>query len=336
MPQDYYDILGIPRSADSDAIKKAYRKLARKYHPDLNKSSEASKKFAEVQEAYDVLRDPEKRKLYDRFGHAGVQAGTASSGGGHAGGANPFEGWQHTSNTGPGGFSFRMNEMGGNFDMADLFDEVFGRSGSPGAGPAAGAGAGRRARRTRPGAPSTDQQGQDIEHTVNVPFDTAAKGGVTSIRLSGPQGTQTIDVKIPRGIHDGGKLRIRGKGQPSPIGGPAGDLMLTIRVAPHPWFRREGLDLYVDVPISITEAAFGGTVEVPTLEARAKLQIPPGSGGGRLLRLRGAGIINTRKEKGDLYAVVRIDIPEELSDEQRSLLEKLKPTLPDPRRSVAW
>ena len=330
MARDYYDILGVPRGADATAIKKAYRRLAKKFHPDVNQDAEAKAKFAEAQEAFEVLSDEKKRKLYDQFGHAGVKREAASPGGGTAG-FNPFDGaggqWRST-NTGPGGFSFRTDAFDADH-MEDLFSQFFGGRG--GGGGAGGGGSSGRAGRTRPGV-----RGENFHHDLTVPFDTAAKGGQVSLRLDGGEGVQTIDVKVPKGMADGGKLRVRGKGHPSPTGGQAGDLILTIRVAPHPWFRRDGLDLEVDLPISITEAAFGAEVEVPTLNGKAALKVPAGSGGGRKLRLRGAGIENAQGGKGDLYAVLRVDVPAKLSDDQRAALERLRGNLPDPRRDVKW
>ncbi len=326
MAKDYYNILGVPRTADDTAIKKAYRKLAKKYHPDVNTEPEAGQRFAEVQEAYEVLSDKGKRRRYDQYGHAGVHGGATG-----AGGEGPFGGGWRASNTGPGGFSFRTASVDPS-EFEDLFGQFFGGRGrqAGGAGGFAGFGGGAGTSTRRP------RKGRDIEHTLTVPFVTAARGGTTSIRLGGGGADQTLDVKVPAGTADGAKLRLRGKGQPTPAGGEAGDLILTIRVADHPYFRRDGLDLEVDVPISIDEAVFGATVDVPTLNGRATLKVPPGSGGGRKLRLRGAGIRNSRGQQGDLYAVLRIDVPETLTDEQRQGFERLRGELPDPRRNVDW
>ncbi len=328
MARDYYDILGVNRTASQEQIKKAYRRLAKKYHPDVNKQKDASEKFRELQEAYDVLSDPEKRKLYDQYGHAGVQAGTM---GGEAS-SDPFAGFgRHTTNAGPGGFSFRSAGPGEAFDFEDIFSQFFG-GGDPFGG---GRRRGRRAR-TRWQEPETEIRGEDLSHTVTVPFDQAVRGGTVSLRLAGEGGTQTIELKIPKGVQEGAKLRVRGKGHPSPMGGPPGDLIVTVNIAPHPYFRREGLNLHVDVPISITEAVFGATVPVPTVDGQAELRIPPGTQGGRKLRLRGAGIENDKGEKGDLYALIHVEVPTELTDEQRELFEKLQEHLPEPRRSAKW
>ena len=323
MPRDYYDILGVSRDAEAGAIKKAYRKLAKKYHPDVNKDPGAPERFAEAQEAYDVLSDAQKRKRYDRFGHAGVNAQAAGGAGG---------GGHRTYGT-PGGFNFGADDLGQDFTIDDIFSQFFkggGRGGSGGAsagGGPVGAGAQRRRRSVR---------GRDIEHAVTIPFDRAVRGGTITIKIAGPDGPQTLDVKIPTGVADGGKLRLRGKGEASPSGGPAGDLLLTLRVSEHPYFRRQGLDLYVDVPISIDEAVFGASVEAPTLAGKASLKVPAGAGSGRKLRLRGAGIENASGEKGDIYAVLRIDVPKELTEEQREVFEQLRGKLPDPRRDTRW
>lgn len=325
MPRDYYDILEITRTAAPEAIKKAYRRLAKRYHPDVNKESDASTRFREVQEAYDVLSDPKKRKLYDQFGHAGVQAGATDGAG------DPFGTHSHHTNAGPGGFSFRFDQSGDAGQFGDLFEQMFGgqRRGFGGFRGGRSAGFG--------GMGGTGAiKGEDLEHTITVPFDVAARGGTITMQLSGPGGSQTIDVKIPKAVAEGARLRVRGKGHPSATGGRTGDLILTVKIAEHSYFRREGLDLYVDVPISIDEAVFGATVEVPTLDGKAKLKVPAGSGGGRKLRLRGAGLDSTKSAKGDLYAVLRIDVPGKLTEEQKQAFETLRGTLPNPRRNVKW
>lgn len=337
MARDYYDILGLKKGDDEAAIKKAYRKMAKKYHPDVNKEASAKEKFAEVQEAYEVLSDARKRKMYDQFGHAGVNQQPG-------GGQGP-----HTTYGGPGGFGgFRTHYNTQDVDLGNLFDQFFGGGASRGGGGAsagpgpgfgfntggaggAGGGAGPRARqRAQP------VKGQDIQHEVTVSFHHAAHGGSIDVKMTGPAGEQTIEIKIPRSVEDHAKLRIKGKGQPSQSGGPPGDLIITVRVAPHPWFTRTGLDLSVDVPIAIDEALFGATVEVPTLNGKADLKIPPGTSSGSKLRLRGAGLEDAKGHKGDLYAVIQVDVPKQLTDEQRALLEGLRGHLPDARRHVKW
>lgn len=329
MPRDYYQILDVPRTASDEEIKKAYRRLARKLHPDVNKAADAAKKFSEVQEAYDVLSDAQKRKLYDQFGHAGVGAAGKGPGGGPGGFGGFGGGQRHTTYGGPGGFNFRPEDFSNqNVDIETIFEQFFGggRSGGPGK-------AGRRGR-----AQAQPNAGEDLAQDVTISFDRAVKGGTLTLRLTDALGeAQTIEVKIPRGVADGAKLRIRGKGHPSHNGGPAGDLILTVRVGEHPHYRRQGLDLYVEVPISVDEAVFGATVAVPTpMDAKVNLKIPPGSTGGRKLRLRGAGIENSQGDKGDLYAVLQVAIPRDLTDDQRRLFEGLRGKLPDPRKGLGW
>lgn len=335
MPRDYYDILGVSKTADAAAIKKAYRKLAKKYHPDVNKTDAARAKFSELQEAYDVLTDDHKRKLYDQFGHAGVNPGAAGPGPGGPG-FGGFGGGRRKTYAGPGGFNVRFEDLGGggsgpgSVRLDDVFEQLFGGHGRP-------SGFGGFGQTPPPGAgPGPGARGGDVETEVTVPFDQAARGGTVSLRLAGPRGAQTLDVKIPQGVADGAKLRLRGKGSPSPGGGPAGDIILTIHVAEHPHFKRRGLDVYLDVPISIDEAAFGASVEVPTLTGKATLKIPPGTSSGQKLRLRGAGIENTRGSRGDLLAVIQVHVPKHLDDAARAALEKLRGKLPDPRQDAGW
>lgn len=339
MPRDYYDILGVTKSADDAAIKKAYRKLAKKYHPDLNKSDDAKTKFAEAQEAFDVLQDSGKRKRYDQFGHAGVHSpGSGPGGAGGPGGAHY---------AGPGGANFRAEDFSQHVDLNSIFDQFFAKGGGPtaGAGPApggpgpSGGGGGFGGFRNRAAQPKPPARGKDLHHRETIPFDLAATGGTIPLTLSSVNGQQKIDIKVPAGIADGGKLRIRGKGNLGASGGAAGDLILTVKIAPHPYFRREGLDLYVDVPIGIDEAMFGASVEVPTLSGRATLKVPENTPGGSKLRLRGAGIKSAHGKAGnagDLYAVLRITPPKHMTDEQRKTFESLRGELGDPRADVKW
>ncbi|NBV63814.1 MAG: J domain-containing protein [Planctomycetes bacterium] len=294
MPRDPYDILGVPRSATPEQIREAHRKLAKKFHPDLNKTAEAGAKFKEIQEAYDLLSDAQKRKQFDQFGHAGPSMGGAP------GGAQG--GW-------------------GNVD-ASTFEEIFGDFMGGGA---------RRAGGRRGGA----RAGEDLESRITVDFMTAALGGVRHVSLESNGQPISLDVRIPPGIESGGDLRLRGKGGEGMGGGPAGDLVLHISVAPHPWFRREGLDVVVEVPISIAECALGTSVEVPLLEGTATLRVPAGTASGKRLRLKGKGVA-AKGETGDLYAVIRVEAPKSLNDEDRAALERMKSTEPDPRADAPW
>ncbi len=294
MPRDPYDILGVPRSATPEQIREAHRKLAKKFHPDLNKTAEAGAKFKEIQEAYDLLSDAQKRKQFDQFGHAGPSMGGAP------GGAQG--GW-------------------GNVD-ASTFEEIFGDFMGGGA---------RRAGGRRGGA----RAGEDLESRITVDFMTAALGGVRHVSLESNGQPISLDVRIPPGIESGGDLRLRGKGGEGMGGGPAGDLVLHISVAPHPWFRREGLDVIVEVPISIAECALGTSVEVPLLEGTATLRVPAGTASGKRLRLKGKGVA-AKGETGDLYALIRVEAPKTFNDEDRAALERMKATEPDPRADAPW
>ena len=294
MPRDPYDILGVPRSATPEQIREAHRKLAKKFHPDLNKTAEAGAKFKEIQEAYDLLSDAQKRKQFDQFGHAGPSMGGAP------GGAQG--GW-------------------GNVD-ASTFEEIFGDFMGGGA---------RRAGGRRGGA----RAGEDLESRITVDFMTAAIGGVRHVSVESGGQPINLDVRIPPGIESGGDLRLRGKGGEGMGGGPAGDLVLHITVAPHPWFRREGLDVVVEVPISIAECALGTSVEVPLLEGTATLRVPAGTASGKRLRLKGKGVA-AKGDTGDLYAVIRVEPPKALNDEDRAALERMKATEPDPRADAPW
>jgi curved DNA-binding protein len=305
--RDHYDVLGVARSASPDEIRSAHRRLARQYHPDLNKESGAAERFNEIQRAYEILSDPEKRKKYDQFGDAAFDAGAASAGHPGSGAA-----WQE------------MDPEA----MRDIFGDIFGD------GFGGGAGGGRRRGRGRAPRPT---QGPDREFELAIGFAVAANGGTEQLRMRAADGSsETIDVKIPAGVADGSKLRVRGRGEAGFDGGPRGDLILTVRVGAHPWFTRDGLDLSVDVPITIAEAALGAMVEVPLLKGRVKLKVPPGTSSGAKLRVRGKGVTDAKGVSGDLYAVIAIAAPKDVSAEDRGMLESLATRLADPRSSLAW
>jgi DnaJ-class molecular chaperone len=331
--RDYYDVLGVGRSASADEIRKAYRTLARQLHPDVNKAADASKKFTEVQEAYDVLSDEQKKKLYDQFGHAGVSPG--AGGPAPAGGGRPHYSWSNVG--GPGGVS------GAEFDAEDLgsmFEAFFGERGGHGAGFGGGMGGMGGATRGRPGAGKARRAGRTpeaepaaIEHELDITFMTAARGGTEPLRLNTDGKSRTIEVKIPKGTADGARLRVRG-------GADGQDIILRIKVGPHPVFRRtehgvgpQGLDLYLDLPLSIAEAALGATVTAPTLDGSVELRIPPGTASGRKLRVRGQGLEDAKGARGDLYAVVKIVPPEsgQLSAADAAALRRISESGPSPR-----
>ena len=315
--RDYYDVLDVPRSASEEEIRAAHRKLARKYHPDINKAEDASERFSEVQEAYDVLSDQEKRSKYDRYGHAGLGAGMGGHPGGGGGGRRASGGW---NNVDPDTFE-------------DIFGEAFGgrRRGASGFGDfndAFGVGGGGRQRPTK---------GQDVEHELDIGFAVAAFGGTERLRMNDQNGeVTTIDVKIPAGAGDGSKLRVRGKGGQGVAGGADGDLILKLKVGAHPWFRRDGLDLSITIPVSISEASLGTSVKVPLMKGTATLKVPAGMRSGGRLRLKGKGIEDAKGTCGDLHAVIDIVAPTELSDEDREALADIGTRLPDPRADVAW
>ena len=246
--RDHYDVLGVSRSASADEIRSAHRRLARQYHPDLNKDPGASDRFNEVQRAYEILSDPEKRKKYDQFGDAAFEPGAAAGGPGAGHGGGHGAAWQEMDPE-------AMRDIFG-----DMFGDAFG----------GGAGGGRRRGRGRAPRPT---QGPDREFELAIGFAVAANGGTEQLRLRASDGSaETIDVKVPAGVADGSKLRVRGRGEPGFHGGPRGDLILTVRVGAHPWFVRDGLDLSVDVPITIAEAAlsFFGVDSVPVRMADAE------------------------------------------------------------------
>lgn len=312
MPRDYYEILGVPRSASEEDIKSAHRKLVRKLHPDVNKAPDASAKFAEVQEAYDVLSDAAKRQAYDQHGHAGVGPGAA--GGGRRG-----------PTAGPAGWGEVDSES-----FESIFGDLFG-GGRGGRGPR-----GPRSPRGDRGMPP--MPGEDLEKEISVPFWTVATGGTHEIVYTAPSGArETVDLKIPKGFPDGGRMRIKDKGEAGAFGGPPGDLIVTVRIAPHPWFTRDGLDLSIEVPITFVEATLGATVELPLLEGTVKLKVPPGTASGSRLRAKGKGIVNAAGEAGDYYAVLKVVADASaLDDEDRAALARMAERLPDPRAATPW
>jgi curved DNA-binding protein len=296
--KDYYEILGVSRTATDKEIKAAYRRLARKYHPDVNKGEKrAEEKFKEVAEAFAVLSDKEKRAKYDHGGHAAFGAGF-----------DPFA-----------GFDMRDFEFGQG-DISSIF-EIFGFGGR-GRGRARG---GARPR-IRP------RRGGDLKLEMQVPFMQAVNGGTVEIGVPRGAGTpDTMKVRLPAGIEDGGTLRLAGRGQAGIHGGPPGDAFLTVRVEPHPLFRREGCDLYVDVWVGLARAALGGKSEVPTLDGRATITIPAGTRSGQKLRLKGRGVPAAgARSAGDLFAVIQIRPPAELSERSRELLEEFDRLNPVP------
>ncbi|MDX6624770.1 MAG: curved DNA-binding protein [Solirubrobacterales bacterium] len=285
--RDYYEALGVPRGASDEEIRSAYRKLAREYHPDVNKDPGAEDRFKEVSEAYEVLRDPEKREKYERLGanwKAGEDVGGASGFGGGFGGGD-----------GQG--------FGDGAGFSDFFESFFGgRRGGP------------------QGFEGFSMRGGDQEATLEVTLEEAASGGKRKISLADGR---DFEVRIPPGVRDDQKIRLAGQGGEGASGGPAGDLYLRVRIKRHPRFRREDDDLVVEIPVAPWEAALGATVPVPTLHGSAKVKVPAGSPSGRRLRLRGEGMPRPGGGKGDLYASVRIVVPKVLEKRERELFEEL-------------
>jgi len=308
--RDLYDVLGVPRTASADEIRRASRQPARRYHPDVSTEPDAAERFAELTQAYDILSDEERRKRYDRFGHAGVTGGPGGPGGPGAG---------------PGGVHVDVGDLG------SIFEEFFGGGGFGAAsrGPR-GAGDPFRPRSPRP------SRGRDVERRLEVTFMTAARGGMERITVDTGSGPETIEVRVPPAIEPGARLRVRGRGEPGPAGGERGDLLLRVEVGAHPVFRRSGLDLELEVPVTIVEAALGATVSVPLLRGSAELLVPPGTSSGRRLRLRGKGLTDAAGRTGDLLARVRIEAPESLSDEARRHLEAVARELRNPRQEEPW
>jgi curved DNA-binding protein len=306
--KDYYAVLGVPKDASQDDIQKAYRKLARKFHPDVNKDAGAEARFKEISEAKEVLGDPEKRKTYDRYGSAYSHARS------HGGAPPPgFEEFRFDFGDGGGAGGFSGFDFGGS-GFSSFFDMLFG-----------GAGGGRAKR------PQTwTSAGADHEARLELTLEEAAHGGEREIRLADPTQTQsrTYRVKIPRGVKAGQRIRLSGRGGQGSGGGQAGDLYLKVDLAPHPRFRLEGVDLVTRVPVSPWEAALGADLDVPTLDGPLRIRIPAGSSSGRKIRLRGKGFPAAGGEPGDLLAEIQVVVPEQLSEREKKLLEELREVSP--------
>ena len=321
--KDFYATLGVAKDADAATIKKAYRKLARTLHPDQNAGdAKAEERFKDVGEAYAVLSDPEQRQQYDQI-RAMTHGGARFTAGGPGGGGG-FEDLFSGMFGGGGGPNVRFTTSGGRGgaqpDLEDLLGGLFGGGGFPGAGAGAG-GQGRYAGQGYDGfgAPRGPRRGQDVEAAVTLGFRQAVTGD--TVHLTGPTGPVT--TKIPAGVKDGQKIRLRGKGHPGDPGGPAGDLILHVTVTPHPVFGRDGNNLTVDLPVTFAEAALGATVSVPTLTGNpVRVKVAPGTPSGRVLRVRGRGV-ETAKGTGDLLATVQVVVPQRLSDAARTALEAL-------------
>lgn len=289
--KDYYKILEVDRNAATEEIDKSYKRLARKYHPDLNQGdSSAEEKFKEVNEAHEVLKDPQKRKLYDQLGPNWKDGQSFQ-------GAPGFENFQFNFQGGQGGF--------GGGDFSDFFEMLFGQQGGFGGG-------------ANFGGYSRSRRGHDVEAAVQVSLEEAHKGGPKSFTLNMPEGPKSLKVNIPAGIKNGAKLRLAGQGK---AGSPNGDLYLTVHYAPHPTFKSDGFDITCEMFIKPAEAVFGTKLRVPTLEGEVELNIPAGIKSGRKLRLKGKGIGG----KGDEYVIIGIETPslDSMGDREKALWQEL-------------
>jgi DnaJ-class molecular chaperone len=302
MAEDYYKTLGVARGASADEIQKSYRKLARKYHPDLHADKDdrekdrAKQKFQQVQQAYDVLSDAKKRQMYDQLGPDFEQMG---GGGNPFGGGSPFGGGRSPNPFG-----------GGDIDISQLF----GGGGAGGFEQLFGSGRGR-------GAQQPASKGQNIEQSITVPFATAVLGGQHQISFDRGAGKyENLTVKIPVGIESGKKIRLKGQGRTGP--GGAGDLLVAVNVSGHPNYSRNGLNLSVTAPISLAEAAMGAKIELPTPHGTISVTVPPGTSGGKSLRLKKMGI-KTTERSGDLIVHLQIVIPKEVSQQDQELIQQL-------------
>lgn len=311
MADDHYQILGVSRTATSDDIQKAYREMARKYHPDLHPDDDAAKEqFKKVQTAFDVLNDPSKREMYDRYGSSFEGVGAGGGGGG----------WSPQGQA--GGF-----QSGGEVDLESLFG---------GGGFADLFGGGKRRTRRNPRTP-----GEDITANIRIPFQLAIDGGKTEVRFERDNKHETLSITIPQGLPDGSRMRLRGQGRPGRGGGAAGDILLEVNVEQHAVYHREGDTLAVSLPISLSEALEGAKVDLPTPWGTISLRIPEGTSSGKKLRAGGMGVRHANGSKGDLIAEVQIVLP--VSDDEaasKALLDSAKiveaSVQEDPRAAIKW
>lgn len=316
--KDYYAILGVTKEASQGDIQRAYRKLARRYHPDINKSADAEEKFKDIGEAYEVLKDPEKRAQYDRYGMAWKAAREQ--------GGTPPPGYEDVWVDGSGDNREVFS------DFSAFFEQLFGGGGR------------RRDRygRRAGGAHSRQWQwvsrGEDREVRLDLTLEEAARGGQRELTLSDPSTgrRRTYKVNIPSGVTSGQRIRLAGQGGPGSGGAAAGDLYLRVHLLPHKRFRLEGKNLYTTLPVTPWEAVLGAEVTLPTLDGTVNVKVPPGSPSGRKIRLRGKGFPDAKGREGDLYAELRMVVPPRLSDEERRLFKKLaKVSRYEPRAEMA-
>ena len=321
--KDYYATLGVTKASTEKEIKGAFRKLARKFHPDVNPGDKASEsKFKEINEAYEVLGDPAKRKKYDELGANWRAYEQAEA----QGGANPFAGWNPNVGGGGRGGGFRtmsqeeMEEMFGDSNpFSDFFTTFFGGGASA---EGFGGGAGARGSRGR----GRQRAGRDVEHELELTLEDAYQGATRRLALKHDGHSRTVDVRIPAGVGDGSRVRVSGEGEHGVGGAAAGDLYLRVRLAPHAVFERKGRDLYVKVALPVTRAVVGGEADVPTMTGKpARLRIPPLTQNGQVFRLKGYGMpaVGKADEKGDLYARIDVQLPTQISTDERQHWEAL-------------
>jgi len=317
MADDLYSVLGVPKTANADAIKKAYRKLAGQLHPDKNPGNKkVEERFKKVNHAYDVLGDDKKRKLYDEFGEEGLREGFdpervrayrdwSSRQGARGGAQGGFQGHPDLESI--------FGQAGGAGGFGDLFGDLVGRA-------------------RRPRGPF---KGSDFESEVTIDFASALRGAMLELHPHGSAGGP-VTVRIPAGADDGSRVRIPGQGGPSPNGGPSGDLVLTVHVTPHPHFRREGEDLHIDLPVTLAEAYHGAKVRVPTVDGSVTLKVPERTQSGSVVRLRGKGVAKKGRPTGDLFVHFLIQIPKEAGEEIGRLVDQIAAfQKDDPRAGIA-
>lgn len=303
--KDYYKTLGVTKDASAADIKKAYRKLARQYHPDVNKSGDASRRFKEVNEANEVLSDPEKRKRYDQLGPDWERFAQGGPGGQRGGNGGGFR-WAYSGTPGANPFE------GGESDFSDFFQSIFGNAGGFGERATAGR---RRGSRVQPAT--------DMEYPLDVTLTEAFKGGERVLELQGQGGqARRLTVKIPVGVKDGQRIRLAGQAHTGD-GGPAGDLFLLVKLKPDPRFVRDGDDLRLELPVALHEAMLGSEVTVPTLKGRVSLRIPPETQNGRTIRLAGQGMPRAGGGNGDLFVTVKVVLPTKLSDKEKESMREM-------------
>jgi curved DNA-binding protein len=326
MARDFYSVLGLSRSATPDEIKKSFRKLASKLHPDKNPGSKtAEAQFKEVNRAYEVLSDPKKRSLYDEFGEDALREGF------DADRMRQYKAWSNQQGAGGGG-----GGAGAPFNMEDLFRGAGGQGGSVdfsggGMGDIFGDLFGARSRRRRGGP----MRGADQESEITIDFPAAVRGGMFSLRTS--ESAEPITVRIPPGADEGSKLRLAGQGAPGSNGGSRGDLLLNIHVRPHPFFRRERNDLHLDLPITPAEAYAGAKVKVPTPDGAVTLKVPPHTQSGQVARLKGKGVAKKNDAPGDLYVHFQIQLPTSEEPDVKHAIDKLESAFPeDPRANIEF